>query len=119
MTDSSLCAIFGNLLENAVDACGRMTQGKKFIHLNSHLEHGDLTIAMDNSFDGQIRIEKGKYFSSKRDDFGVGLTSIRTMARKYGGDARFEAEKNVFIYFFHNYKTHIIYLYCIKRGGGL
>ena len=41
--------------KNGVEACGRMTGGKKFIRLNSSLEYGVLTITMDNSFDGQAR----------------------------------------------------------------
>lgn len=96
ITDAELCVIFGNLLENALEACERMGEGRKFLHLGSRVHMGLLTIVMDNSFDGQVRQENGKFRSSKRDDFGVGLTSIQAVARKRGGDARFEAENNVF-----------------------
>ena len=95
-TDPELCVIFGNLIENALEACGRMTEGKKFIHLGSRVDMGLLTIIMDNSFHGQFKQEHGKYLSSKRDDFGVGLSSIQAVARKRGGDARFETDGNVF-----------------------
>lgn len=96
ITDAELCVIFGNLLENALEACERMGEGRKFLHLGSRVHMGLLTIVMDNSFDGQVRQVNGKFRSSKRDDFGVGLTSIQAVARKRGGDARFEAENNVF-----------------------
>ena len=43
-----------------------------------------------------MRQRDGKYLSSKRDDFGVGLGSIRAVARKRGGDARFEPDGRVF-----------------------
>lgn len=59
MSDIELCVIFGNLLENALEACGHMTEGVKFLRLSSRLEHGVLTIAMDNSFDGQVRRRRG------------------------------------------------------------
>lgn len=95
-TDAELCVIFGNLMENALEACGRMTAGKKFIHLGSRVDMGLLTIIMDNSFHGQFKQEHGKYLSSKRDDFGVGLSSIQAVARKRGGDARFDTDGNVF-----------------------
>ena len=95
-TDAELCVIFGNLMENALEACGRMTEGKKFIHLGSRVDMGLLTIIMDNSFHGHFKQERGKYPSSKRDDFGVGLSSIQAVARKRGGDARFETDGNVF-----------------------
>ena len=83
-------------MENALEACGRMTEGKKFIHLGSRVDMGLLTIIMDNSFHGQFKHERGKYPSSKREDFGVGLSSIQAVARKRGGDARFETDGNVF-----------------------
>ena len=95
-TDAELCVIFGNLMENALEACGRMTEGKKFIHLGSRVDMGLLTIIMDNSFHGQFKQEHGKYLSSTRDDFGVGLSSIQAVARKRGGDARFDTDGNVF-----------------------
>lgn len=95
-TDAELCVIFGNLMENALEACGRMTEGKKFIHLGSRVDMGLLTIIMDNSFHGQFKQEHGKYLSSKRDDFGVGLSSIQAVARKRSGDARFDTDGNVF-----------------------
>lgn len=95
-TDAELCVIFGNLMENALEACGRMIEGKKFIHLGSRVDMGLLTIIMDNSFHGQFKQEHGKYLSSKRDDFGVGLSSIQAVARKRGGDARFDTDGNVF-----------------------
>ena len=88
--------MFANLLENAVEACGRITGGKKFIRLSSSLEYGVLTITMDNSFDGHVQIENGRYRSSKREDFGVGLTSIQTVAQECGGEAWFEADGRVF-----------------------
>ena len=96
VTDAELCVIFGNLLENALEACGRMAGGGGSIRLGSDIHLDILTIAMDNSFDGQVRMENGKYRSSKREDFGVGLASIQSVARKCGGDARFEADGSVF-----------------------
>lgn len=95
-SDAELCVIFGNLLENAVEACERMTQGQRFLRLNSRLEYGVLTITMDNSFDGNLQQESGKFRSSKRNDFGVGLTSIQAVARQFQGNVRFEPDHGVF-----------------------
>ena len=81
LDDRALCVVFANLLENGVEACGRMAGGEKFIRLNSSLEYGVLTVTMDNSFDGQARQEDGKFLSSKRRGApGVGLSSIRAVA---------------------------------------
>ena len=80
-----------------MEACARMDEGEKCIRLNSFLEYGVLTITMDNSFDGQVRQENGKFLSSKRSGApGVGLSSIRAVAKAHQGDARFEADGRVF-----------------------
>ncbi|WP_051280334.1 sensor histidine kinase [Anaerovorax odorimutans] len=96
ITDSNLCVIFGNLLENAVEACARMTEGHKFIRLNSRLQYEILTITMDNSFDGKFVKKDGKFVSRKRRKLGIGLDSITSVTEKHGGSARFEADGLVF-----------------------
>ena len=96
VTDGELCVIFGNLLENAVEACGRMTQGQKYVRLKSVIQGDMLTVSMDNSFNGQVCVENGRYRSSKRDDYGVGLSSVQAVARKNQGDAWFEANGTAF-----------------------
>ena len=89
--------VFANLLENAVEACERMAGGDKFVRLNSSLEYGVLTITMDNSFDGKAAVKDGNFYSSKRTDTpGMGLSSIRAVAKAHHGDARFEADGRVF-----------------------
>ncbi|MCI8512250.1 MAG: GHKL domain-containing protein [Lachnospiraceae bacterium] len=97
ITDSSLCVIFGNLFENAIEACARMTEGKKFIHLNSRRQYKTLTVTMDNSFNGSFTEQDGRALSSKRADFGIGTGSIAAIARQHGGDAKFEADGLVFL----------------------
>ena len=97
VTDAELCAIFGNLMENGVEACERMQSGEKFIKLNSSLQFDILTITMDNSFNGVLDTRGNRFRSSKRDDFGIGLASITSVAQKSGGDASFESDGTVFL----------------------
>lgn len=96
--ESDLCVIVGNLFENAIEACARQTQGERFIRLAGNVQYETLTITMDNSFDGQtLNVREGMFFSSKREGMGVGLSSTIAVAKKYGGNARFEAQGNVFM----------------------
>lgn len=97
ITDSGLCVIFGNLLENAVEACGRMSEGEKFIKLTSSLQYDMLAITMDNSFNGVVHEANGRFRSSKRDEFGVGLASVKAVADKAQGFAEFKSEGLVFL----------------------
>ncbi len=94
--ESDLSIIVGNLLENAVDACKRMTTGRRFILLNSNLHYNTLTITVDNSFFGTIRQKEGVFLSSKRTGEGIGITSVAAVAQKYGGAARFTAQDGIF-----------------------
>jgi hypothetical protein len=95
--ESDLCVIVGNLMENAAEACARMTGDERFVRVNSFLQYGILTIVVDNSFEGKLRKkDEGVYFSSKRDEEGIGLTSVATVAKKYNGNAHFEEKDGVF-----------------------
>lgn len=85
VTDGELCVIFGNLLENALEACGRMEQGRKFLRLDSQVHYDVLTITMDNSFDGPVRRENGVFRSSKRSELGVGVIISHSHVDHFGG----------------------------------
>ena len=93
--DSDLCIIFGNCIENAIEAC-RRTDGDRFIKINSRITGKMLAITIDNSFDGILKREGGTFLSSKREGEGVGISSVIAVARKYGEETRFEAKDNVF-----------------------
>ena len=95
--DMDLCVIMGNLLENAVEACRRAKEDECFITLNASIRNNTLIITMDNSFDGVYAEADGVFYSRKRDGEGTGLSSVRAVARKYGGDARFEAKGKMFM----------------------
>ncbi|WP_317854832.1 GHKL domain-containing protein [Chakrabartyella piscis] len=94
--DNSLCVIFGNIMENAIEACGRMSDSGKFITLTSYLKNGMLVILQKNSFEGPLHPNGDKFFSSKREEFGIGLSSVQSVARKYGGNATFTTDGRVF-----------------------
>ena len=96
-TDSDLCVIFSNLLENAVEACMHMTDGKRFIQLNSSLQSQLFTITMDNSFNGTVIKYGDRFRSTKRNDFGIGLASVQAIAHESQGGTEFKTENNVFL----------------------
>lgn len=96
ITDIQLCIIFGNLLENAIEACGRTDSENRFIKLRSDVKAGMLYITMDNSCDGNIRKERGGFISSKRDEIGTGINSIIAITQKHDGYAKFNINEDVF-----------------------
>lgn len=97
VNDTDYCVIFGNLIENAIEACRHISDSKKFITINSHLQYNTFIITMENSFDGHVRSNNGMFYSRKRNEYGIGLSSVKNIATKHGGDAQFKADDNTFI----------------------
>ena len=97
ISDKALCIIFGNLLENAMEACNRMKAGsEKYIRLKSVVHMDMLVITMENTYNGQVRKWGNQFISSKREEIGIGLSSIESIVRAAGGEARFDPDKSVF-----------------------
>lgn len=96
ISDPSLCILFGNLMENAVEACEQM-KGKRFVRLSSMINDEMLYITMDNSYpSGSIQMEDNLFISTKDKKRGLGLRSIQDIAAQHDGYAEFHAENGVF-----------------------
>jgi hypothetical protein len=93
-----LSRIIGNMLENAIEACGLMEYGAKKIRLQSMISGDMLVIGMNNSFDGDYKTDPdGDFFSRKRENgIATGLKSIRSVAEKYNGSVKFETNDRIF-----------------------
>lgn len=86
--ESDLASLFGNLIENAIDGCLTMPEGKRYFCLSIELRHeNQLYVVSTNSFNGTCRKEKDGYHSTKHNGKGIGLASITAVAEKYGGAA--------------------------------
>ena len=97
ISDNLLCVVFGNSLENSIEACRRIENGNRFITIISKLEGTKLFIAIDNSFNGNVTKSGNVFLSSKQKNrAGIGLSSIRTIAEKYDGSVNFKADGCIF-----------------------
>lgn len=97
ITDVELCSIIGNIMENAILACGDVPEEERFIDIAIRIKNGaNLVIVCTNSFDGIPRIKDGAYLSTRSGGSGLGLKSIRSITLKYGGMARFYHEGKEF-----------------------
>lgn len=95
ISEPEVCALLGNLLENAVDAC-REVQSAPFIKVRGMWEDGRMVITVDNSC-GQAPVWEGERLrSSKRDGLGTGTWVVRRAAERSGGVAKFVYEDGVF-----------------------
>lgn len=95
--ESDLCIVFGNLLENAYEACSRQSNMKQFIIINvKDVKKNILAISIKNSFEGDIKTTNNIFLSSKCLREGIGITSVRTIAEKYNGISNFKYKDNLF-----------------------
>ncbi|WP_215695180.1 GHKL domain-containing protein [Clostridium sp. MCC353] len=85
-SDSDLCVILGNLLENAVEAVKKLPKEQRLINFQMFYENSSLMIEVSNRFDGPPPPIGGHPVSAKRKGrIGIGLDSVRAAARKYSG----------------------------------
>jgi sensor histidine kinase YesM len=94
IADADLSALLSNLLENAVEACQRQTDGEKYIELLAREQRSLLTIRMKNS-GPSVAFAGGTFLSSKGEGrSGIGLESIAAIARRYHGSADFRYDES-------------------------
>lgn len=94
--DIDLCIVFGNLVENAIDACMSKKGPDKFISINTVMKHDMLVIMIKNTYGNQIVVKDGVYFSTKRSGSGMGLLSVKHVVEKNKGHMQIQHDKDYF-----------------------
>ena len=92
-----MVVILGNLLDNAIEACERLSTDKR-LELMLKFEDGCIIVSVRNSFDGNIN-RKGNVLVSLKSDkalHGIGLQSVRHTVEKYNGEIKISALNNIF-----------------------
>lgn len=85
--DPDLSVIMGNCLENAVEACLKLPQEQRSIHVVSLIQGAYFGLTFENSFDGSIVKQGDTFLSIKREGKapGIGLASVSSIVSKYNG----------------------------------
>lgn len=97
ISDSDLTVLFGNLLENAIDGCKTITIENKTIDLKiKKLNQGTLAFSITNTFNGNVKLENGKFITTKEQGRGIGTESIRYVVNKYNGELEFKIDSEKF-----------------------
>ena len=96
INEPEVCALLGNLLENAVEACRGVRCSAPFIRVRGAWEDGHITFAVDNSCEKEPLWKDGRLLSSKREGFGTGTWTVQRTAERYGGMAKFTYQDGVF-----------------------
>lgn len=99
LKSTDLCAILGNLLDNALEAAKQLPDsGQKFIRLTIRRINQMLIIKVENSFLTPPIKQDGALKTSKTDNglHGWGLKSAKTAAEKYDGMIQTSYDGNTF-----------------------
>ena len=98
INEFDLCVLFGNMLDNALEACGRIQKGEcRFINIQAKTVKKCFLLEVKNSMDRTEKCEDG--FTNKGDsqERGIGLLNVSDVVNKYNGVVNTEAEKGIFV----------------------
>ncbi len=97
ITGTDIAALFGNILENAIEGCQTLPEGQRYFKLVAEIKQGNrLYIVSTNSFNGYVQKTKEGYNSTKHSGRGTGLVSINAVAEKYSGYSQIYNSGNEF-----------------------
>lgn len=90
VADDDLVAIIGNALDNAIEA-QQYVADHPYICFSMKYKTGAVFIAVENSFDGNIQMDKNRLQTRKKNSkhHGIGTRSIQTTVQKYDGTVEF------------------------------
>ena len=102
ISDVHLCAIVGNLLDNAIEACEKIKSSgenafpQKFIRIYIGMFKEQLYISVSNSTNAKHRRRLNELVTSKLGEHGFGLRRIDKIAEQYGGFVNRKNEPGIF-----------------------
>ena len=96
--DVHLCAIVGNLMDNAIEACEKIPAGTapRFIRIYIGLFKSQLYISVTNSTKEKKRRRLAELVTCKLGEHGFGLRRIDRLAERYDGYVNRKNEPGVF-----------------------
>ena len=95
MTDVELCSILGNLIDNAMEACEKLSCDQRFMRVYIDEFKGQFYLSVQNS-SPTVRRDRGTYRTTKAGSHGFGLFRIDRIAKKYGGYVNRQYEEGIF-----------------------
>ncbi len=96
LSDTELCALLSNGLDNAFNATAQMDRdSQRIVRINCQLHKDKLLIYISNPYKGTVTMREGLPESSQP-QHGFGAKSIKMIAEKHNGYCAFEAGVRLF-----------------------
>lgn len=96
LSDTELCAILSNALENALQAAQDTVPSRRQVEFFCGIRHNKFLIEIRNPYEGKIIMQNDLPVSAQA-GHGYGCRSIRAVAEKHRGLCSFEAKNGTFI----------------------
>lgn len=100
--DYELCALLGNALENAIEACQRIPvesepYSSRTIGIKARVADNRLVVRIENSFQPLPGDREGLFPSSKGIRNGIGIESMRSIVDSHQGALHCERKEGIFV----------------------
>lgn len=99
MDEADIYSLFGNALDNAIEALRRVNDtDRRILDVSTRTAGSMVEIQVRNFYEGELHFADGLPQTTKTDGelHGYGTKSIRATARRYGGDASIDASDGMF-----------------------
>lgn len=98
VSESDLCVLLSNALENALHACRNVQERgeEAAIEVSAYEKNGKFFLQIINSCDGEVRFEQGIPVTDTP-GHGIGVCSICAIVERYGGVCTFSVKDRRFI----------------------
>lgn len=98
LTDEELSVVLGNLLDNALEAAGQCSEGKRWITLRLRSQGEIWLLSIANSISRIPAVLDGELMTTKQDQtaHGWGIKNVRQIVERYGGDFSFVYDQEHF-----------------------
>ena len=96
--ESEVVTVFGNLLDNAIEACQKVVDKERWIELDMKQKQGIFHVRVANAIQDKPEIENNKIRTTKEDKLshGYGLKNVSRVVEKYHGVMDLKATEHLF-----------------------
>lgn len=98
-SDMEICTLFSNLLDNAIEACEKIQDDRRWVAIQITRKSGMLYLTISNSIKDRPAEQEGKLITNKQNHqlHGYGIKSVQKIVRKYEGDFSYQIRESEFI----------------------
>ena len=93
-----MSSILANILDNAIEACDKMTSNKKYIKLTSMWADDMFVIICENSKENEVKKIGDRFITDKlnKSEHGIGIKSVEKAVKNYNGNMMIFCDNNLF-----------------------